>query len=183
LSFWAIHSGTTRPSTGCPGSEARTGTAWGLSPPGTVPVPAAAPGPFTKARGTGLAAEVNGSLRGDGPCLDRSGPPTLALGPRFGALSDEAGPQPASPARSVRLRSSVRCEHSRRRHGRDGCIASDLSGGAGDGGSGTVRTRVLLLRRCVGCWPETNRPVCIPRTSRPTRRRDDGRAGRCRRCE
>ena len=34
--------------------------------------------------------------------------PTLAFGPRLGALSDEAGPQPASPARSIRLRSIAR---------------------------------------------------------------------------
>jgi hypothetical protein len=103
LSLWAIHSGTTRPSTGCPGSEDRTGTAWGLSPPGTVPVPDAEPVPFTEPRGTGLAARVtgaNGSLRGDGPCLDRGGPPTLARDSTLGALSDEAGPQPASPTSS-----------------------------------------------------------------------------------
>jgi hypothetical protein len=103
LSFWAIHSGTTRPSTGWPGSEDRTGTAWGLSPPGTVPVPDTEPVPFIEARDTGLAAGVNGSLRGDGPCLDRDGPPTLAFGPRLGALSDEAGPQPASPTSSEQL--------------------------------------------------------------------------------
>jgi len=56
LSFWAIHSGTTRPSTGCPGSEDRTGTAWALSPPGTIPVPDAEPVPLTEARDKELAA-------------------------------------------------------------------------------------------------------------------------------
>jgi len=100
LSFCAIHSGTTRPSTGCPGSEDRTGTAWGLSPPGTVPVPAAASVPFTKARDTGLAAGVNASLRGDRPCLERDGPLTLARDSRLGGLSEAAGPQPASPTSS-----------------------------------------------------------------------------------
>src|SRR5882762_8867255 len=97
LSFWAIHSGTTRPSTGCPGSEDGTDTAWRLSPLGTVPVPASAPVPFTKAKGKGLAAGVNPSLREDESCLDRDGPPMLARNSLLGALSDEAGPQPASP--------------------------------------------------------------------------------------
>jgi len=150
LSFWAIHSGTTRPSTGCPGSEDRTGTAWALSPPGTIPVPAAEPVPLTEARDRGIAAWVNESLRGDGPCLERGGPSTLARDSRLGALSDEAGPQPASPARSIRLRSIVR-------HDRDRRIFSGLSGGAGDGGSGTVHTKVPLPRCCVGPWPETDR--------------------------
>jgi hypothetical protein len=100
LSLWAIQSGTTRPSTGCPGSEDRAGSAWGLSPPGTVPVPEAEPVPLTEARGKGLAAWVNASLRGDGPCVDRDGPSTLARDSRLGALSDEAGPQPASPTSS-----------------------------------------------------------------------------------
>ena len=40
-------------------------------------------------------------MRGDGPCLDRGGPPTLARDSRFSALSDAAGPQPASPAKSI----------------------------------------------------------------------------------
>jgi hypothetical protein len=100
LSFWAIHSGTTGPSTGCPGSEDRTGTAWGLSPPGTGPFPDTAPISFPEARGTELAAwvtGVNGSLRGEGPGLERVDPPTLARDSRLGALSDETGPQPVSP--------------------------------------------------------------------------------------
>ena len=108
----AIHLGTTWPSTRCAGSEDGTGPAWGLSPPGTVPLPDAEPVPFTEARGTGLAAVVKGSLRGNGLCLDRDSPSGLARGSRLGALSDEAGPQPASPARSSRLRSSTRCGHS-----------------------------------------------------------------------
>jgi hypothetical protein len=123
LSFWAIHSGTTKPSTGCPGSEERSGTAWGLSPPATIPVPDDSPGPLTETRGTGLAAWVTGIkglLPGDGPCLETDGPLTLAFGPRFGALSDEAGPQPASPARSIRLRKSAR-------HDRDGRMSLDHS--------------------------------------------------------
>jgi hypothetical protein len=130
LSLWAIHSGTTRPSTGCPGSDDKTGTAWGLSPPGTVPVPEAEPVPFPGARDTGLAAwvtGVNGLLPGDGLCLESGGLLTLARDSRLDALSDEAGPQPASPARSIRLRSSTRCGLSRRWHGRNGCMASNLS--------------------------------------------------------
>jgi hypothetical protein len=126
---------------------------------------------------------VTAPLRGDGPCLEKGGPPTLTRDSTLGGLSDVAGPQLASPAKSIKLRSSARRGHSRHRQDRDGRMSSDLSGGAGDGGSGTVRARVLLLRRCAGCWPETNRPVYMPRTGRPTRRRDDGRAGRCRRCE
>jgi hypothetical protein len=81
----------------------------------------------------GLAAGVNGSLRGDGPCLERGGPLTLARDSRLGALSDEAGPQPASPARNIRLRSSARRGHNRRRHGRDGLMSLGLSDGAGEG--------------------------------------------------
>jgi hypothetical protein len=108
LSFWTIHSGTTRPSIGCPGSEERTGTAWRSSPPGTVPFPDAEPVPLTEARDTGLAAGVNASLRDDGLCLGRDDSSTLARDSRLGALSNEAGPHPASPARSIRLRSSAR---------------------------------------------------------------------------
>jgi len=61
-------------------------------------------------------------LLGDAFCFAAAGPFTLARGPRFGALSDEAGPQPASPARSTRLRSIARYE-------RDRCISSDRSRG------------------------------------------------------
>ena len=132
LSLWAIHSGTTKPATECPGSEDKTGTAWGFSPPGTVPVPDMEPVPFSEARGVGLAAEVNASLFGDGPCLDMSGPLTLARSSRLDALSDEAGPQPASPTRSSRLRNSPRCgqradEGTVVMDARDGCMASNLS--------------------------------------------------------
>jgi hypothetical protein len=144
LSLWAIHSGTTRPSTGCPSSEDRTGTALGLSPPETVPVPDAEPFPFPEARGAGLASVVAGmneSLRGDEPCLDRDDPSTLALGPRFGALSDEAGPQPASPARNSRLRGIAR-------HSRDGRMSLDLSGGASMGIGNGSREDPILRR-----WP------------------------------
>ena len=73
----AIDSGTTKPSTGCPGSEDGTGTVWELSPPGTVPVPDAEPVPFPEARGTGLAVwvtGVRGLLPGDGPCFERGRP-------------------------------------------------------------------------------------------------------------
>ena len=108
LSFWAIHSGTTRPSTGCPGSYDRTGIAWGLSPPGTVPVPDTEPVPLTEVRGKGLAAGVNASLRGGGPGLPRNCPSLFAFGPRFGGLSDVAGPQAAGPARNSTLRRTAR---------------------------------------------------------------------------
>lgn len=128
----AIHAGTTSTSTGTAGFEDGTGAAEGLSPPRTIPFPDAEPVPLTEARGTELAARVNGSLRGDGLCSGRGGPPALARGPRFGALSDEAGPQPASPARSIRLMNGARRGYSRRRRGRDGCMSSNLSGDAGD---------------------------------------------------
>ena len=91
-------------------------------------------------------------------------PLTLARDSRLGALSDEAGPQPASPARNIRLRNSAR-------HGRDGRIYSDLSGDEVEAGLGTLRVRVPLMRSCVEHWPETDLS---------TGRRDDGRAVRCR---
>ena len=43
---------------------------------------------------------VTAPLRGDGPGLKMDGPPTLARDSLLGALSDEAGPQPASPTSS-----------------------------------------------------------------------------------
>ena len=90
----------------------------------TVSFPDGIPGLSPEARGTGLAAGVtgvNGLLPGDGPCLDRGGPPTLARDPRLGALSDEVCPQPVSPVRNIRLRSSAR-------YNRDGRMSSDRSG-------------------------------------------------------
>lgn len=126
LSFWAISSGTTKPSTGCPGSEDGTGAAWGRSTPVTVSFPDGIPGLSPDARGTGLAAWVtgaNGLLAGAGLGLDRGGPPTLARDSKLGALSEEVCPQPTSPARSVRLRSSARRD-------RDGRMSSDRSGSA-----------------------------------------------------
>ena len=92
--------------------------------PGTIPFPDAEPVPLTEARRTGLAAwvtGVKGLLPGDGPCLGRGGPLTLECESRLGALSDEAGPQPASPARSIRFRSIAR-------HDCDGDMPLDLSG-------------------------------------------------------
>ena len=53
--------------------------------------------------------------------MDRRDSVTLARESRLGALSDEAGPQPDSPARSIRLRSSTRYD-------RDELISSDLLG-------------------------------------------------------
>ena len=85
-------------------------------------------------------------LPGNGLCLETDGPPTLARDSRLGALSDEAGPQPASPARSIRLTSSPRRGHSRHRHGRNGRMSSGLSGGAVDRESVTVHTRVTIDR-------------------------------------
>lgn len=126
LSFWAIRSGTTKPSTGCPGPEDESGPVRGLSPLGTVPISDAEPVPFPKARGVGLANSVTGVdelLRGDGLCLERDGPSSLARGGRLGALSEEGGPQLASQARSIKLRRSARYD-------RDGRISSDRSGGA-----------------------------------------------------
>jgi hypothetical protein len=74
---------------------------------------------------SGLAALVAGVdelLLGDALCFAAAGPFTLARGSRFGGLSDEAGPQLASPARSTRLRNITRYE-------RDRCISSDRSRG------------------------------------------------------
>jgi len=102
-----------------------------------------------EARGKGLAAGVIGSLPGDAPCLDRGGPPTLARGSRFGAWSDEAGPQPDSPVRSIGPRSQARRGHSRRTHGRDGRVSSALSGNVVEAGAGMVCVRVPLLKRCI----------------------------------
>ena len=76
---------------------------------------------MTEASGTGLAIAVNASLRGDEFCVGGNDPSMLALNPRFGTLSDEAGPQPAIPGRSIRLRKIVRYD-------RDGDISSDLFG-------------------------------------------------------
>ena len=126
LSFWVISSGTTKPSTGCPGAEERSGAVLGLTPPGAVPFPEATPDSFPEARGIEIAAwptGVNELLPGDEPCLDRGCPPTLARDPRLGALSDEVCPQPTNPARSIRLRSSARYDS-------DGRMSSDRSGGA-----------------------------------------------------
>jgi hypothetical protein len=81
-------------------------TVLGLSPPGTLPVPDDEPVPLTETRGTGLAAGVigvNGLLPGNGPCLEMEGSPMPARDSRFGALSDAAGPQLASPIRNSRL--------------------------------------------------------------------------------
>jgi hypothetical protein len=51
------------------------------------------------------------SLRAEGLCaVDKDGSPTLARDTMFGALSEEAGPQAASPARSIKLRSIARQE-------------------------------------------------------------------------
>ena len=79
----------------------------------TVSFPDGIPGLSPEARGTGLAAGVTGVyglLPGDGPCVDRGCPPTLARDPRLSALSDEVCPQLASPARSSRLRRRVRLD-------------------------------------------------------------------------
>ena len=114
----AIHAGMTEVSPESAGFGDGTGSSGGLFFP--VSPPDVAPAILTGARGTGFAVGVNGSLRGDGLCSDGGGPATLARGPRFDALSDEAGPQPDSPARSIRLRSSASRGHSRCRDGRDG---------------------------------------------------------------
>ena len=125
----------TRASIGFAGFADGAGAALGLSPPETVPSPGRGPVPFFDARAAGfavggLAAEAKGSVRGDGFFWDEGGPPRLARGPRVGALSDDADPQPASPARSIRLMSNVRRGQTRSRGGRDGRMPSALSGDA-----------------------------------------------------
>ena len=105
----------------------------GPKAPGTVFFSGTEPVPFSEARGAGLAvsepvAKAKGSVRGDGFFWDEGSSPTLARGPRVGALSDDADPQPASPARSSRLMSRVRRGRTRSRDGCDGRMTSGLSG-------------------------------------------------------
>jgi hypothetical protein len=70
---------------------------------------------FSEARGAGLAvAELAAEARGS------------VL--RGGAFSDDAGPQPASPARSNRLRGSAKQGQTGNRDGLDRRMPSDLSG-------------------------------------------------------
>ena len=117
-SSFAIHAGISEVSSEPAGFGDGTGGSGELFFP--VSPPDVAPVILNGARGAGFAIGVNGSLRGDGLCSDGGGPTMLARGPRFGVLSDEAGPQPDSPAKSIRLRSSASCGHSRRSDGRDG---------------------------------------------------------------
>ncbi|OAI45173.1 hypothetical protein AYO43_01840 [Nitrospira sp. SCGC AG-212-E16] len=84
---------------------------------------------MTEAKDTGLAAWVAGVdelLLGDALCLDTAGPLTLARDSRFGALSDEAGPQLTSPAKSTTLKSSLMRGGSRCRYVCDGGMSSDV---------------------------------------------------------
>jgi len=100
-----------------------------LSPPGTVPIPDAGPGPLTEARDEELDVGCDASLRGGEPGLDKGGPPMLVFCRRFGSLSDTGDPQAVSPPRNIKLSSSVRW--------RDGCrggIFSGFSDNAGDEG-------------------------------------------------
>ena len=71
--------------------------------------------------------------------LGQDDPSTLALGPRFGALSDEAGPQPASPARNSRLRGIAI-------HSRDGRMSLDLQVALGMGNGNGSREDPILRR-------------------------------------
>ena len=95
----------------------------------------AEPIPLPKTSGIGLAwlTGVYGLSPDDGLCLDLSGPLMPARDSRSGALSDEAGPQPVSPTKSVRVRTRVRYDQSRGAVCRDegtkcrGPIASILS--------------------------------------------------------
>ena len=119
----AIHAGTSRTSIGFAGfaDGARA-----------VPFPGTEPVPFSEASGTRfavveLAAEAKGSVRGGGFFWDEDDSPRLARDPRVGALSDEADPQPASPARDIRLMSSIRGGQTGSRDGRDKRMPSGLS--------------------------------------------------------
>ena len=99
----AIQAGTTRTSIGFSGFFVDTGS-----------FPGREPFLLSEARGSGLAvvelaAEARRSVRED-------------------ALSDEAGPQPASPARSIRLMGSARHEQTGSSDGLDRRIPSGLSG-------------------------------------------------------
>ena len=128
----ANHAGTSRTCIGFTGFVEEAGVVLGLSPTGAVPFPGREPVPFSETRGAGLAvvvlaAEAKGSVRGDWFFWDEGGSPRLARGPRVGALSDEAGPQPASPARSIRLMSSIRGGQTGCRDGRDKRMPSGLS--------------------------------------------------------
>lgn len=122
----AIQAGTTRGSSASAGLEEETGTDWGPCPPGAVPFPEARPTSLPDATGTEVAAWVTGGislLLGNELCLERAASLPLARDTEFGELSDDAGPQLASPARNIRLRSGVRHDLSRDRECRDGSTA------------------------------------------------------------
>lgn len=112
---FAIHAGTTRVSIGSADFADGAGAVLELSPIRAVPLAGTGPVLFSEARGAGLtvaelAAEARGSIR-DG-----------------GAFSDEAGPQPASPARSNRLMGSVRQRQTGCRDDLDRLMPSGLLG-------------------------------------------------------
>ena len=103
-----IHVGTTRGFSEPSDSVDGANTVGRFSPIGMVSFPAAVPDKFPKVRDTGFGAGVNELLLGNGSCLGRNGVPTFARDPMFCVLSDEVCPQPASPVRSIRLRSITR---------------------------------------------------------------------------
>lgn len=130
----AIHAGTTRSSIGFADFADEPEATFELSSIATVLLPGIDPVPFSKASGTGLAiadgaGEAKGSVRGGWFFWDEGSSVKLARGSRVAVLSDEADPQPASPARIKRLIGSARDEQTATKGGRDGRMPSDLSGG------------------------------------------------------
>ena len=81
-----------------------------LSPPVSPPFPGAGPVVFPEARDTGFPFAATGameSLSGDEPCVEMDDSLTFTRCPRFDMLSEDAGPQPASPARRIRFRTAT----------------------------------------------------------------------------
>lgn len=115
-------------------TRASIGFAGFVDEAGAVPFPGAEPVPFSEASGAGLAvadlaAEAKGSVRSGCFFWDDGGSVKLARGPRVGALSGKPDPQPTSPARSNRLKGSIRRGQTGSKDGLDRRMPSGLSGG------------------------------------------------------
>ena len=110
-----------------------------------------------------LAAGVNGSFRGDGPCSTVQGSgsvhrQTLPIRKRTAREEHQSQKQPQA-------------RHTKRPHGRDRRVSSARSGDVVKAGAGTACVSVLSLTRCIFRRSETDKPF---------RRKDDGRMVRYR---